>query len=41
MGNDVMAAFECMVKENAPELDAKEYVKDLQEKGRYVQELWS
>ena len=43
MGKDVMFAFEAMARTHGgPEVgDAKQYVKDLQESGRYVQELWS
>lgn len=43
MGNDVMHAFEAMVRkyESMSETQAKAYIKRLQSENRYVQELWS
>ena len=43
MGHDVMAAFQAIVKERKglSEQAAEKYVMDMQNAGRYVQELWS
>lgn len=43
MGNDVMAAFVSMLQEHKKmsKTDATNYIKELQDCGRYVQELWS